>query len=384
MRAAAVALVLILGAIVILWFGNTLNSWVLGGLIGGFAALLISIPISVTLFLYLSRRHDEKMKAEQDISLESSEFYIEEQQTGVYDPDAGMFDDEEFEQEDEFGSSDAAERNLPVPSSPRIPATRQYQNVANASAGMRPPRATDFSSSRRPPAQRQHGSSFPRPAQRSTNSQYHTAALHIARLEAMQQQADTDPYAPATSKRLPTVQPDQRVVGRSPMRPSSQPGQRPSGQFQKPFPNQSQYRSRKVVDGTSMPAIGNPRSLPPEGGSLASRQNQQYSHFTEPETGQIGNSEPQTGQLYQGDSYPRTGPMRQQPRTGQIARNAHVEEQRGDPERVSGSLQNPMVRRAPYMYEDDPLRQEFAQHLDLDAPVVRRSSRKLRYEEAEE
>jgi len=386
MRAAAVALVLILGAIVILWFGNTLNSWVLGGLIGGFAALLISIPISVTLFLYLSRRHDEKMKAEQDLSLESSEFYIEEQQIGVYDPDAGMFDAEEFEEEDEFGSSAASGRNLPVPSSPRAPAVRQYQNVTNASAGMRP-RATDLSSTRRPPAQRQHGSSgssFPRQTPRSTNSQYHTAALHIARLEARQQQADMDTYSLTTSKRLPVVRPDQRVVGRSSMRPSSQPEQRPSGQFQKPFPNQSQYRSRKVVDGTSMPAIGNPRSLPPEGGSLASRQNQQYTHFTEPEIGQIGNAEPQTGQLYQGDSYSRTGPMRQQPRTGQIVRNAHVEEQRGDPERVSGSLQNPMVRRAPYMYEDDPLRQEFAQHLDLDAPVVRRSSRKLRYEEAEE
>jgi hypothetical protein len=381
MRAAAVALVLILGAIVILWFGNTLNSWVLGGLIGGFAALLISIPISVTLFLYLSRRHDEKMKAEQDLPLESSEFYIEEQQTGVYEPDAGMFDDEEFEEEDEFASFAAADRNLPVPSSPRAPATRQYENVANAGAGMRPPRATDFSSSRRPPAQRQRGSSgpsFPRQASRSANSQYHTAALHIARLEAMQQQADTDPYSPTTSRRLPTVRPDQRVVGRTPMRPSSQP----SRQFQKPFPHQSQYRSRKVVDGTSMPAIGNPRSLPPEGGSLAGRQNQQYGHFTEPETGQIGNSEPQTGQLYQGDSYLRTGPMRQQPRTGQIVRNAHVEEQRGDPERISGSLQNPMVRRAPYMYEDDPLRQEFAQH--LDTPSVRRSSRKLHYEEAEE
>src|SRR5205807_1748790 len=64
MRVAAVALVVIVGAAVVLWFGNTLNSLVLGGLIGGLAALLISIPISLTSFSYLSRRHDEQLKAE--------------------------------------------------------------------------------------------------------------------------------------------------------------------------------------------------------------------------------------------------------------------------------------------------------------------------------
>src|SRR5579875_661748 len=64
MRAAAVAFVLVAGAAVVLWFGNTLNSWVLGGLIGGLAALLLSIPISLSLFSFLSRRHDEYFRAE--------------------------------------------------------------------------------------------------------------------------------------------------------------------------------------------------------------------------------------------------------------------------------------------------------------------------------
>src|SRR2546423_14408753 len=64
MRAAAVALVLILGAAVVLWYANTLNSWVLGGLIGGLAALLLSIPISLTLFSFFSRRHDARLRAE--------------------------------------------------------------------------------------------------------------------------------------------------------------------------------------------------------------------------------------------------------------------------------------------------------------------------------
>src|SRR5579884_299856 len=68
MKAVAAALVLIAGAAVVLWYGNTLNSWVLGGLIGGLAALLLSIPISLTLFAYLSRRHDERLKAEAQAS----------------------------------------------------------------------------------------------------------------------------------------------------------------------------------------------------------------------------------------------------------------------------------------------------------------------------
>src|SRR5690242_504616 len=65
-KAVATALVLIAGAAVVLWYGNTLNSWVLGGLIGGFAALLLSIPISLTLFTYLSHRHEERLQAEKE------------------------------------------------------------------------------------------------------------------------------------------------------------------------------------------------------------------------------------------------------------------------------------------------------------------------------
>src|SRR5260370_42709357 len=67
MRAAAVALVLIIGAVVLLIFANTLNSWVLGGLIGGLAAFLISIPISLFLFTILARRQDEELRALQEV-----------------------------------------------------------------------------------------------------------------------------------------------------------------------------------------------------------------------------------------------------------------------------------------------------------------------------
>ena len=60
MRVAAMAFVLVVGAAVVLVFANTLNSWVLGGLLGGLAAILLSIPISLVLFTFLARRHDAR------------------------------------------------------------------------------------------------------------------------------------------------------------------------------------------------------------------------------------------------------------------------------------------------------------------------------------
>src|SRR5438445_12465471 len=74
MKAVAAALVLIAGAAVVLWYGNTSNSWVVGGLIGGLAALLLSIPISLSLFSYLSRRHDERLRAEEGLVEEEVSF----------------------------------------------------------------------------------------------------------------------------------------------------------------------------------------------------------------------------------------------------------------------------------------------------------------------
>lgn len=88
MRVAAVALVLIVGAAVVLAFANTLNSWVLGGLLGGLAAILLSIPISLALFTLLARRHDARQSAE-DESFVSEEEYLDEidDQPVIYDAD---------------------------------------------------------------------------------------------------------------------------------------------------------------------------------------------------------------------------------------------------------------------------------------------------------
>src|SRR5213082_4304007 len=105
MRVAAALIVFILGTAVILVFANTLNSWVLGGLIGGLAALLVSIPISLTLFSYLSRRHDEQLKAEaqEEMALAQLGTYAyPETSTEVYEAGGYMLPAEEYSEEDTY------------------------------------------------------------------------------------------------------------------------------------------------------------------------------------------------------------------------------------------------------------------------------------------
>jgi len=71
------------------------------------------------------------------------------------------------------------------------------------------------------------------------------------------------------------------------------------------------------------------------------------------------------------------------PQTGQIGRNPQLGEQVRNPDMITGNLKNPMVRRAPYMYEDDPMREEFAQQID-GGPITRRSSLFVQSENEEE
>src|SRR5436305_8216761 len=95
MRAATVALVLIFGAAVVLWYGNTLNSLVLGGLIGGLAALLLSIPISLILFSYFSHRHEDQLREEVREEMSLSQIheyqeYLEAPEEDVYEAEVPL------------------------------------------------------------------------------------------------------------------------------------------------------------------------------------------------------------------------------------------------------------------------------------------------------
>ncbi|HEU5382923.1 MAG TPA: hypothetical protein VFV38_46540, partial [Ktedonobacteraceae bacterium] len=113
--------------------------------------------------------------------------------------------------------------------------------------------------------------------------------------------------------------------------------------------------------------------------------------------------DPAMNQLYDSSQhYPRRPSYPRQPRARRTRaqeqadrwRTSEVDEDdqdglqgrqaRRDADRVSGSLRNPLVRRAPYLYDDDPLREEFAQQIDSERPIIRRSSLHERYQDDEE
>jgi hypothetical protein len=169
MKPVATALVLILSAAVVLWYGNTLNSWVLGGLIGGLAALLLSVPISLVLFSYLSRHHDERLRTEisQEAMSADSYNYADTRSRGtkrVYDVE---------------GHALSTGHLLSTQSAGYAQKVRQQKDRL-ATGGK------DTTERRTTKAMRDARL----PADTSERSRYHSAALRTARLEATQQWYD--------------------------------------------------------------------------------------------------------------------------------------------------------------------------------------------------
>ncbi len=86
-----------------------------------------------------------------------------------------------------------------------------------------------------------------------------------------------------------------------------------------------------------------------------------------------GSAEPHTDYLYEAD-YAQIEQMGQFARTDQLMEHPQLDGQTSTGRDVTtGNLSKSLVRRAPYLYADDALRQELAQQ--IDGPVVRRSSR---------
>src|SRR5947209_7275778 len=131
MKAAALAFVLLIGAAIVLAFANTLNSWVLGGLIGGLAALLLSIPISLALFTIMARRHDEQLVVQGREQEEEMVLYDDDEYAEVYEADAYVLPSEE-NQYIEPRRRLPEVRNVPAPSYPRLPAAGQSHAQAAA------------------------------------------------------------------------------------------------------------------------------------------------------------------------------------------------------------------------------------------------------------
>lgn len=371
-KAVATALVLIAGAAVVLWFGNTLNSWVLGGLIGGLAALLLSIPISLTLFSYLSRRHDERLSAEAELAAAELDRYEYEglparARRSAYEVEsyAEVEEEEEFWNEDELYYQQRRQqiRSLPQMAPQRLieqsASTNRQPAVRRNTYGPLPKPGTRNMPTVRGkdvPSRRATTRNISSPAASgyesgSTLSQQKAAALRAARMEKLQQYEDDVEVLPThLSRRLPSIRSDQYVTDQY----EQLSRQRASQELPAETPTRARKRPR-VVD--SKPSRhDSPRSLPPAGGSSL---HQQPAYMDDPETDTLN------------DFYPETGSMRRP--TGQIARNPRVDTAYLQAENATGGPGKPLLRRAPYMYEDDPLRQELSQQ--LYPPRVRRSSR---------
>ena len=101
-----------------------------------------------------------------------------------------------------------------------------------------------------------------------------------------------------------------------------------------------------------------------------------------PQTDSLHMDELQSDKFRNRSSYPETDNLRGHPQTGQMVRNPQLGQPQRNAEMMTGNLKTPLVRRAPYLYEDDPLRQELAQQID-EEPIVRRSSRHLYSEDAD-
>lgn len=307
-RAVATALVLIAGAAVVLWYGNTLNSWVLGGLIGGLAALLISIPISLTLFTYLSRQQEERLHAEKEEFAileteaeaqrlaheerllrayereEARSVYVAQEEVSAYRaepyPPAGAHERWLKEQE-RYLPLPTARPLLEPPASRRSSATQRLPLSSQVAATRKLPREPE--TPRHSAVTRRLGyPGFPGYQSQDTLSRFQSQALRQAREEAARQQEEP-----------------------------------PSATYRR--------NGRRIIDSSLLPIS--------------------------PASDELENS----GITGRNSSQPETEVLDTQPFTGDI--------------------QKPLVRRAPYMYDDDELKSEFAQQ--VAPPITRRSSRKL-------
>ncbi|WP_149400869.1 hypothetical protein [Dictyobacter arantiisoli] len=351
LKAVATALVLIAGAAVVLWYANTLNSWVVGGLIGGLAALLISIPISLIIFTYLARRHDERTA--QDDEADSYErslrpryvyrevpermaqnVYVEAERD--YEPAHRGVWGEEYEECDEYDIYEAAYdenefRDFPEPiykQIPRLPAARQ-QSLSRAPSTRRnamnnEPFSETEARSRRKTTRRlnQHQPIFPGYQPEMTRGQFQSQALRIAREEAYRRIENAEDIP---SSALP-------------------PSQKSQERDYPPTTHEYRHTYRERQDATAFPRNARQGRRIVDANPLPNSTVRPDPEFSQKQDRLI-------------ETY-------KDPETETLPRNY-----------ATGDLKKPLVRRAPYMYDDDPLKMELAQQ--VEPPVIKRSTRHL-------
>lgn len=361
MRAAAAAIVFIVGAAVILVLANSLNSWVLGGLIGGFAALLISIPISVMLFTVLSRRHDIKL---QTLHQELGEMgYVAPDEHGyeeVYETNAYVISDEEYYHQNVHRRGNEA-RSLPAAG----------QSYASSQTGRRTSQALPQGRLKGSPtrdlsAERYHAMRT-RHEVNAMRSRFQTAALQAARLEALQ--ADDEEVQPnhtrAPYKNIPQGQTSRSSGTQSGTSRQARPGLDLSRQQQ----STQQNVSRRTLEPPTSTGKQNRTRQPQSSEEL-------HSTTRTPQTDSLHTDKLHSETFRMRSGNPETENLRVRPKTGQMTRNPQLGQSPRNPDMMTGNLKTPLVRRAPYLYDDDPLREELAQQID-EEPIVRRSSRHM-------
>lgn len=375
MRAAAVAIVFIFGAAVILVFANSLNSWVLGGLIGGLAALLISIPISVMLFTFLSRRHDLKL---QTLHQELGEMgYVDLDERGyeeIYETDAYVLSDEEYYNQ-VVNRRMADVRALPAAGQSQVSANREFNERTGRTTqnNKRPsqvlPQGRGKGTPTRDLSSDRYQSRRSMYEVNAMRSRYQTAALRTARREAQQfgKEEMIPPHTQAPTKRVSPGRTSQPLAGQ----PTHSRQARPAPELPQQQLVANPNDSNRPIGTTSGQQNGPRRTI--SSGEL-------YSANRPPRTDALYTDDLQADRPRVRSSYPETDSLRLHPQTGQMARNPQLGEPLRNPEMMTGDLKTPLVRRAPYLYEDDPLREELAQQID-GRPIVRRSSRNLQAED---
>ena len=364
MRAAAAAIVFILGAAVILVLANSLNSWVLGGLIGGLAALLISIPISVMLFTVLSRRHDIKLQA---LHQELGEMgYVAPDKHGyeeVYETDAYVLSDEEYYHQNVYRRGNDV-RALPAAGQSYVTSQTGRRQSQALPQGRLKGSPRDLST------ERHHGRRT-RHEVNAMRSRFQTTALQAARREALQ--ADDVEVIP-NHTRIPHKHIPQ---GQTPRSTGTQSGSSRQAQPESDEPRQQQKSQQNLSRRSLETPTGkqNRTRRPQSSGEL-------HTTTRTPQTDSLHMDELHSETFRMRPANPETENLRVHPQTGQMTRNPQLGQSPRNPDMMTGNLKTPLVRRAPYLYEDDPLREELAQQID-EEPIVRRSSRHLYIDDAD-
>jgi hypothetical protein len=351
-KTVAMALVLIIGAAVVLWYGNTLNSWVVGGLIGGFAALLLSIPISLVLFSYFSRHYDVHQQrgvlVHRGLSLaqtssysivldEDNEESIDEEQEFEYD-NGEVYDGELDTDGDEYILVERSvweerqSRQLPPARHVSSPATARLP-IVNQDLLLEVERGHVDGNPEQRSGQREKSEARPVKYSGSAGnrkdpsySRYRSQALRAARAEAALRAEYEEDNVFLSTRTMRHLRQKQRGDGRWPF----------SRGIPEPPTNNYSQRPQRIVDSLP-PQNGSPRPLP------ALDNASQIDRFTSYRDAQTG---------YEIDEAAKANSCRS------------------------------LIRRTPYLYEDDCLREEMAEY--VKRPMVRRSSRYLKPSSADD